>query len=156
MINQLTLVGYVGHDPEYVSGAFEANRSTFSIATSDVYKKKDGSSVEHTFWHDCTAWGVVADRANNFIKKGSMVLIQGKLTYWEQEKEGFGKVKRANVKVDSFWVLKDPKGIAVQEAEQPNVNRKVNGQGFENMGRVNLPDNKLITEFPDTEDDLPF
>ena len=165
MINQLTIVGYVGQDPDYVSGAFEANRATFAVATSDTYKKKDGSYVEHTFWHDCTAWGLVADRISKFVKKGSMIMVQGKLTYWEQEKEGFGKVKRANVKIDSFWVLKEPRGVAVQDEEQKDIIKKVNGTDFENKGRVNLPDNKLTgvggdafdyTGGDDGSDDLPF
>lgn len=147
MINELTLVGYVGQDPNYVSGASDYSRATFSIATNKSYTKKDGSYVETTFWHDCTAWGPVADRISKMVKKGSLLMLRGELTYWEQEKEGFGKVKRATVKVDFFHVLKDPLG-SVREQEQVNTY----------TGQVSLPNNEISggSGAPFEPDDLPF
>jgi single-strand DNA-binding protein len=162
MVNEVELIGYIGHDPEYVSGAFDANRATFGLATSETFTKKNGEAVEHTYWHDCTAWGFVADRVQKLMTKGCLVRVKGKLTYWEQEKEGIGKIKRANIKVETFHVLKfaNPKPAEPVSQGDRNIVKKVNGmveqeKAFEGQGRVKFPDNTMPGSDDDT-DDLPF
>lgn len=160
MVNKVTLVGYVGQNPEYVQEAFGTSRATFSIATNDVYKKRDGSYVEHTYWHDCTAWGNLADRVEKLVMRGCLLYIEGKLTYWEQEKEGFGKVKRATIKVDVFHVMKFANDRPPDlPTENKKIVKKTNGKegDFRENGKVTLPDNSISADsFYDSDDDLPF
>jgi len=51
-----------------------------SIATNETYKGKDGNKVENTHWHNLVVWGKTAEIAEKYLKKGSELAIEGKLT----------------------------------------------------------------------------
>lgn len=79
-VNKVILVGNLGKDPEVRhldNGRAVAN---FSIATSEVYKNKQGERVTNTEWHNVVLWTPLAEIAEKFLKKGSQVYIEGKLT----------------------------------------------------------------------------
>ncbi len=79
-VNKVILVGNLGRDPEVrhlESGRAVAN---FSIATSETYKNKEGDKVTHTEWHNVVLWTPLAEIGERFLKKGSQVYIEGKLT----------------------------------------------------------------------------
>ena len=88
-LNQVTLIGNVGKDPEIkeVSGVKVA---TFSMATSTGgYKKEDGTEVpEKTQWHNIVAWRGLAALAEKAIKKGDKVTVLGSIIYRDYEKDG--------------------------------------------------------------------
>ena len=78
-VNKVILIGFLGKDPEikhFESGQSVAN---FSIATSDIYKDKQGNKQEATEWHNIVLWGKLAEIAEKYLKKGSMVYLEGKL-----------------------------------------------------------------------------
>ena len=84
MVNQIILIGRLGGDPElkYLpSGTSVAN---FSLATSEKYKK-NGELQEVTTWHRAVAYGRLAEVCSNYLRKGSLTFIQGKLrnNTWE-------------------------------------------------------------------------
>jgi len=84
MVNQIILIGRLGGDPElkYLpSGTSVAN---FSLATSEKYKK-NGELQEVTTWHRAVAYGCLAEVCSNYLRKGSLTFIQGKLrnNMWE-------------------------------------------------------------------------
>ena len=88
-INKVTLVGYLGKDPEirvFDSGTMVAN---FSIATTEYYKNKSGENDEKTEWHQVAMWRGLAERAEKFLKKGSLVYLEGRLRtdVWEDKNE---------------------------------------------------------------------
>ena len=73
------IIGRLGRDPEirYTnSGAAVAN---FSIATSESWKDKSGNKQEKTEWHNIVAWGRLADFAQNHLKKGKLIYVEGRL-----------------------------------------------------------------------------
>ena len=79
-VNKVILVGNLGKDPEVRhldNGRAVAN---FSIATSETYKNKAGEKVTNTEWHNVVLWTPLAEIAERFMKKGSQVYIEGKLT----------------------------------------------------------------------------
>ena len=79
-MNKITLIGRLGKNPEvktFESGSKVAN---FTLATSEYYKKKDGEKVTKTEWHNIVLWKGLADVAERFLKKGSQVAIEGKIT----------------------------------------------------------------------------
>ena len=88
-VNKVILVGNLGKDPEvkYLdSGVAVAN---FSLATSESYKNKEGERVNQTEWHNIVAWGKLADFATEYIQKGQLVYIEGRLqTRNWQDKDG--------------------------------------------------------------------
>lgn len=95
-VNKVILVGNLGKDPEvrYLpSGSAVAN---FSIATSEAYKDKNGNRVEQTEWHNCEVWDAQAKLAEQYLKKGSKVYLEGKIKTDSWEDNG---VKKYTVKI---------------------------------------------------------
>ena len=79
-VNKVILVGNLGKDPEVRhldNGRAVAN---FSVATSETYKNRQGERVTTTEWHNVVLWTPLAEIAEKYLKKGSQVYIEGKLT----------------------------------------------------------------------------
>jgi len=78
--NSVRLVGNLGMDPEVKS--FDNNRqlSKVSIATNETYKNDKGERITDTQWHNLVAWGSQAKFAEDFLKKGDEIAIEGKLS----------------------------------------------------------------------------
>lgn len=89
MINKVILVGHLGKDPEIRHLESGGVVSRFSLATSDSYKDKSGQWQKQTEWHDITAWGALAERVGQQLKKGNLIYVEGKITHrkW-QDREG--------------------------------------------------------------------
>jgi single-strand DNA-binding protein len=80
MYQSLTLVGNVGRDPEMRFLPSGQAVTTFSVATSHNYTSKSGEKVKETVWFRITTWGKQAEICNQYVKKGSKVLVEGRLT----------------------------------------------------------------------------
>jgi single-strand DNA-binding protein len=79
MYHTLILVGNLGNDPEmrYIANGQAVTK--FSVATNRQYKNSEGQTVKETVWFRVSVWGKQAESSNNFLKKGSKVLIEGRL-----------------------------------------------------------------------------
>ncbi len=86
--NQVILIGNVGKDPDVRYTASGIPVATFSIATSEVWRDKDGNQQERTDWHNIVAWRKLAETIQEFVKKGSRLMVQGKIQYRSYEKNG--------------------------------------------------------------------
>ncbi|MCI0422481.1 MAG: single-stranded DNA-binding protein, partial [Acidobacteria bacterium] len=88
-VNQVTLVGRLGKDPElkYTQGGDAV--ANFSVATDETWKDKSGEKQQRTEWHNIVAWKKLAEICGQYLRKGSQVLIQGRLQTrkWE-DKDG--------------------------------------------------------------------
>lgn len=80
-MNRVMLIGNLGKDPEQRTLDNGSNRVTFSIATSEKYQDKEGNWQENTEWHDIVLWRIQADNAMKYLKKGSTIFLEGKLTH---------------------------------------------------------------------------
>jgi single-strand DNA-binding protein len=88
-VNKVILVGRLGRDPEtrYTGGGQAV--ANFSVATDESYKDKNGERQKRTEWHRITAWGKLAEICQQYLKKGTMVYIEGRIQSREwQDKEG--------------------------------------------------------------------
>jgi single-strand DNA-binding protein len=88
-VNKVILVGRLGRDPEtrYTGGGQAV--ANFSVATDESYKDKNGERQKRTEWHRITAWGKLAEICRQYLKKGTMVYIEGRIQSREwQDKEG--------------------------------------------------------------------
>lgn len=85
MINKVIIVGYLGADPElrYTSGGTAV--SNFSVATSRKWKDKSGQTKEETEWVKVVAWGKTAEVCKEYLAKGKLVYVEGRLqtSSWE-------------------------------------------------------------------------
>lgn len=78
-INKVTLLGNVGKEPD-VKHLPNATVAQFSLATTESYKKKGEQEwTEETSWHNIVCWRNQADTVEKYIKKGSLVYIEGKI-----------------------------------------------------------------------------
>ena len=76
------LIGNVGRDPEvrYLDGnSGNAKVATFTLATTERYRDRNGETRENTEWHNIVAWRGNADVAERFIKKGTQLYIEGRI-----------------------------------------------------------------------------
>ena len=87
-LNKAIIVGRVTADPQLRTTPGGASVTAFSIATNRVWKGKDGKQ-EETEFHNIVAWGRTAEIASQFLQKGALVLIEGRLrTRSWQDKQG--------------------------------------------------------------------
>lgn len=78
-LNKALIIGRIGKDPEIKytqSGQAVAN---FSVATDESYKDQSGQKVEKTEWHKVVAWGKQAEFVGNYLGKGRLVYVEGKI-----------------------------------------------------------------------------
>jgi len=88
-VNRVILVGNLGADAElrYTGGG--AAVANFRLATTEVYKDKDGQRQEQTEWHRVSLWGKQAETIAQWLVKGKQVYVEGRLqTRQWQDKEG--------------------------------------------------------------------
>lgn len=78
-LNKVMLVGNLGRDPEVRSMQSGDKVANLNIATSERWRDQDGNNQEKTEWHRVVLFGKIAEVAERFLKKGSKVLIEGKL-----------------------------------------------------------------------------
>lgn len=135
-VNKVILIGRLGRDPEVrytPSGKAVAN---FSIATSEQWTNKEGTKTEQTEWHRIVAWGRTGEVCGEYLKKGSLVYIEGRLQTrsWE-DREG---VKKFTTEVVA------------------QVMQMLGGIGKE--GRAGAAEDRFTVEEPVMvpEDDIPF
>ena len=88
MVNKVILIGNVGKDPEVKYIKEDVPVARFSLATSESYKNKDGERVSNTEWHNIVVWRGLAKVVEKYVKKGSKLFIEGKITYRQYEKDG--------------------------------------------------------------------
>lgn len=80
MYHTLIIVGNVGKDPEMRYTPSGQAVTSFSVASSRSYTGSNGQKVDETIWFRVSAWGKQAETCNNYLHKGSKVLVEGRLT----------------------------------------------------------------------------
>src|SRR6266478_5814470 len=88
-VNKVILVGRLGRDPEtrYTGGGQAV--ANFSMATDETYKDKNGERQKRTEWHKIVVWSKLAEIAQQYLKKGSLLYLEGRIQTREwQDKEG--------------------------------------------------------------------
>lgn len=127
-VNKVILVGHLGGDPESRYASTGNAVTTFNVATNETRKNPDGGYDDNTEWHRIVFFGKLAETANEYLKKGQLIYIDGKLRTrsWEDN----NGVKRYTTEVvgERFTML---------------------GRRLENKGSVE-------NTKKDDEDDLPF
>lgn len=87
-INKVLLMGYLGDEPKSKIGLSGNDVATFSLATNEFLKgeKEGDEKIQKTDWHKIRVWGCLAVTCAKNLKKGSRVIVQGKLHTFKDEK----------------------------------------------------------------------
>ncbi|MFH1863130.1 MAG: single-stranded DNA-binding protein [bacterium] len=104
-LNKVMLIGNLGRDPELRSTPSGTNVTTFSMATSRKYKGKDGELQEETQWHNIVVWGPQAEFIATYLKKGSRLFVEGRLTHRSWEDQSGQKKYTTEVVAENFVPL---------------------------------------------------
>jgi len=112
-VNKAILVGRLGRDPEtrYTSGGQAV--CNFTLATDETYKDRAGERQKRTEWHRIVVWGKQAEIAQQYLHKGSLVFVEGRIQsrQWD-DREG---QKRTTVEIvaNGFRMLDSRRDAAV-------------------------------------------
>lgn len=145
-VNKVILVGNLGKDPEVrhlESGSVVAN---VTLATTETYKDRNGNRVENTEWHDLEMWDGQAKIAEQYLRKGSQIYVEGKIkTDTWQDEQGNNR-KKVRIRVLSFTMLGSRSGGGDGESAG------LQGSPMDQKAVPASPDNLM----DDGADDLPF
>ena len=86
-LNKATLIGNLGADPE-TRQVGETNVTSLRIATSETFKDRSGEQQERTEWHRLNLWDKLSDIAQQYLKKGSRIYVEGKIETRQWDKDG--------------------------------------------------------------------
>ena len=88
-MNRVTLLGHAGRDPEVRTIKSGEKTATFSLATTERWRRKDGETGEATEWHRIVVFGAAVAAVEKLVRKGAALLIEGRITSHEyQDKKG--------------------------------------------------------------------
>ena len=141
-VNRVMLIGNLGKDPDvqFLEGNIAVAK--FSLATTETYKDRTGKLISQTEWHTVVLWRGLAELAQKYLHKGSLVYIEGRLRTrsWE-DKEGNKKVA-TEVVGDNLIMLDKRNDVHGQSFTG------LHGEGMEGMTGEDAP--------PEPNPDLPF
>ncbi len=149
-INKVILVGNLGKDPEVQYLENNVSVARFTLATNDSYKDKDGNRVDQTEWHNIVAWRGLAKIAEDYLKKGSRIYLEGKIRTrsWDDKQTG-DKRYMTEIVADNFIML-DKKDETAGAGSYPGSN-----SASAAPPRQEAPSN-VPEDVPAQGDDLPF
>ena len=144
-VNKVILLGNLGADPEvkYLEG--ENVVANLRLATTETYKDRNGNRIDQTEWHDLELWGQQAKIAEQYLKKGSQIFVEGKIKSdtWQDE-QGQNR-KKVRIRVLSFTMLgARPEGNPGAPVAAPQKPATASGNPAPDL------------ELDDSDDDLPF
>ena len=163
------LIGNVGRDPEvrYLDGqSGNAKVATFTLATTERYRDRNGETRENTEWHNIVAWRSTADVVERFVKKGTQLYIEGRIRTRSWDDQNGNKKYTTEIIADTLQLL----GRKSDNPGSQSGGYQQQGQAYQQQGYASAqpayqqpayaqpqpaakPQN-IVEDMPD--DDLPF
>ncbi|XZR53136.1 MAG: single-stranded DNA-binding protein [Enterobacteriaceae bacterium] len=159
-INKVILIGYLGQNPKirYISNGNAV--TNFSIATSEVWKDKiTNEQKEKTEWHKIVIFGKLAEIANEYLKKGSQVYIEGTLQTrkWIDKNENERYITEIIIKLGGVMLmLNKNQNNQILEKHKDLKNKNNNNFSINDKINFNEEDNINNKQEINFEDDIPF
>lgn len=118
-VNKVILIGNIGKNPDiqYLEGNIPVSK--FPLATTETYKDKTGKLISQTEWHNVVLWRGLAELAQKYLHKSSLVYIEGRLKtrYWEDRDHN--KKVATEIVADNLIMLDKRADIHPTEEPQP-------------------------------------
>ena len=154
-VNKVILIGNLGRDPETRYMPDGGAITNISVATTEVWKDKNGEKQEKTEWHRVAFFGKLAEIAGEYLKKGSQVYVEGRLqTRKWQDKDGQDKYT-TEIVANAMQMLGSRQGMGGGAApERESAGEREGGSARPAAAK---PAAKAAGgKFDDFEDDIPF
>ena len=136
-LNKVILIGNLGQDPEARFTPQGTAVTNLSIATNESWKDQNGETQDRTEWHRVVMYGRMAETAAEYMKKGQMVYVEGRLNTREWEDQNQIKRKTTEIRCDNFTML----------------GRRSDSPADQSQGSMSQP---VPTPNSEVDDDLPF
>jgi single-strand DNA-binding protein len=120
-MNRVFLLGRVGKDPESRFTTSGTQVVSFSLATSEKYKDKQGNKQEDTQWHNLVLWKKLAEIAEKYVNKGDQLLIEGKVSNRSYDDRDGNKKYISEIIVSNLEML----GGSREQKTEPDRNEPV-------------------------------
>jgi len=144
-VNKVILVGNLGQDPEVKHLEGDKVVANLRLATTEAYKDKSGNRVENTEWHDLELWDGLARIAEQYLKKGSQIYVEGRIKSDTWQDEQGNNRKKIRIRVNNLTMLGSRGGDSTGSPNSTN-------QPQSYATSAPAPNNAMDQE----EDDLPF
>jgi single-strand DNA-binding protein len=147
-VNRVVLIGNLGKDPDLQHLEGNIAVAKFPLATTETYKDRNGTLISQTEWHTVVLWRGLADLAQKYLHKGSLIYLEGRIRTrsWEDKE----KNKRFITEIigDNLVMLDKRKE---QTENNNNEGNNVDATGFPDINfDSNSPGNII------SKDDMPF
>ncbi len=110
--NRVNLIGNLGMDPEVKELESGKKFARLSIATSEIYTNSKGEQIKNTEWHNLVAWDHKAVFAEKYLKKGTEIAIEGKLTHRSFDGSDGSKKYITEIVINEFLMLRNTKSAS--------------------------------------------
>ena len=156
-VNRVILVGRLGKDPEtrYTGGGQAVCH--FSLATDETFKDRSGERQKRTEWHRITVWGKQAEIAQQYLKKGSQIYLEGSIRTSEYtDKEGQKRTSH-EINASTFRMLglrSDGMGGGAGASRGASAPSAGAGGDFDHEAPAQSMDDQAGPEV--TDEDIPF
>jgi len=144
-VNKVILIGNVGKDPviRYTAGGTAI--ATFPLATSEVWKDKDGNLKERTDWHNIVAWQRLAEIIRELVRKGTRLYIEGKIRSRSYEDREGNKRYITEIIAENMLILerKDRDSTAEDVGAEGNVPPDTSGFPEDDFGAATGADEDI-------------
>jgi len=126
MLNKIMLIGRLGSNPEVKYTNSGSAVASFSMALTEYWRDKQGTKQEKTEWVNVVAWDRLADQAQSFLQKGSLVFVEGKLQTRSWDDQQGQKKYKTEVVANQFRFLdsRSEKPQFSQAPQQPQDNQQ--------------------------------
>jgi len=122
-LNRVTLIGNCGKEPEYKQLEDGTAVAKIALATTEIYRLKNGETQSRTDWHTIILWRGLAGLAKEYVRKGSLLYVEGKLRNRQyDDKDGVKKYVTEIVAEQVILLdkkIKAPKNTDDMENEKP-------------------------------------
>ena len=173
-LNKAMLIGNVGKDPEvrYLDGSNgQAKVATFTLATTERYRDRNGETRVNTEWHNIVAWRNTADVVEKYVRKGTQVYIEGRIRTRSWDDQTGNKRYTTEIIADTLQLLgKKSDNPGAQQGGYPQQGQAYQQPGYAAPAQQNTPayaqqaqpsyqpqqaqQTNIADDMP--EDDLPF
>jgi len=145
-LNKVMLIGNVGSEPEIRMTPSGSKVAKFSVATNRRYQDRSGQDQEKTDWHRLTFWGKLADIAEQWVKKGDRLYVEGRIEYSQTQDDQGGTRYWTDIVVSEMVML----------GSGPGGPSDAGFRGGTPMGGSDAPGSPDTSPIADPDDDLPF
>ncbi|HQG93483.1 MAG TPA: single-stranded DNA-binding protein [Acidobacteriota bacterium] len=118
MVNKVQLIGRLGKDPEVRATQENVAFARFSLATDTHWTDRNGEKQSRTEWHNVLAWGRLAEICGEYLRKGRLVFVEGRLQTRSWEEAAGQRHSRTEVVIHDLKILEPKQPV---EAFQPSV-----------------------------------